>query len=437
MSSQLKEFLVPNIDIDDIIIFKDANESESKNIDVANQIGYNVPIIKLNDFLVDRGMIDNCSLIFGQELLPQINITINDDKFRLRKTLQSEKISIVINFGTTLDPYYIKQEFILNNVSGIATSPIIYISGYLYIPELYKSKIKSYEMTSFNVIKEICKECNLGLLSNIDDTDDFQIWINDNKNNILFLNDLISHSYINDNTYIRCFIDQYNYLNLIDVRKSFENNIYEKTKINPIDGTELPEQVDVILSSKQNDESNYFKIQSFNLNLNYGSNTKHIPSEIIRNEINLNSKILKIDNNNNILKNQLLDIINYQSINLDSIHKKYNISSFERKYLSMDLEQGDALNVEMFMPVMLLYPYQMVPVKLYIQSSKEQVENQNVDNYDELYEMVSDEERKFEDYDEIHSGNYIIKTIKLSMSQDKSILTQQLNLQKIINTNNE
>lgn len=433
MASQLKEFLAPNIIVDDIIIFKDENETEEQNINAAERIGYNLPIMKINNFVVERGMIENCTLTIGNDLLPELYLTINDDKFRLREILTSERLSIVANFGTTRDPYYIKQEFILNNINGMATSPIIYVSGYLYVPELFESEIISYkDKTSFQVIMEICKKCNLGLLSNIEDSNDTQTWINDNKPNILFLNKILSHSYINDNTYLECFIDQYNYLNIIDVKKSFENTETEKSQINPIDGTQLEQQVDVKLSSSQFDENNIFKIHSWNLNLDYGSTTKNIPTKINRNIIDVDTNEPVLSKSEVNIFEELLKQHEYQIPQFESIHNNYLTSKRERGFINTYLKQGDSIIAQMFTPVMLLYPYQYVPTELFINGRRKDAENQEAANLEQIWNETTTTAEPLEFKDELHSGDYIIRSIKLSIEDQNNIFTQSIVLQRLI-----
>lgn len=436
MSTILNEILKPGIEVEDIVIPKDPKDSENNNKKAVHKIGYNTPVIKIKDFVIEKDMIINCKLIVGESLLPEIFITISDEYYRLREDMMSEKVLIIANFGTTNDPYYIKQEFILNNITGIATSPNIYLSGYLHIPQLYELEIEYFEdLTTFEIITEICKRCNLGLLSNITNTEDTQkLWIRDNKTLIQFIDTLIKHSHVNNNTYIECFIDQYYYLNIIDVKKSFDARIPEKTEIEPSTGESLNKVWDVKLNSSKYAEENYFKIHSWSLDINYGSSTKYIPTLIKKNQLIIDTDDYELEKfDDNELWDESLQYIEYLTTHQEHLHDNYLSTVRELPIISNFLKQGDKLNVKTFTPIMLLYPYQYVPVELYIGGRTTQMELPDVKDIEEVFKEEKPQQAEpLEFKDELHSGDYIIRSITYSLNGNNGMMEQFLALQRPI-----
>lgn len=432
-ATHLVEIVKPTLSAGDIIVFKDPHsESDPGAIE---QVGYNIPLIKLNDFLVSHDMIENCTLRIGEQFLTEINITINDDKYKLRELLSSEEVIITANFGTTKDPFFIKQEFILNNVSGIASEPIIYLSGYLNLEFLYTPEIEFYEdKTVFKIIEEICIDTGLGLLTNMEDTDDEQTWLRDDKTLLQFINMLITHAWVGSDTYIDCFIDQYYYLNLIDVNKAFSNRSPEISEHNPVNWSALEKPYPVKLSNSKWDIENFFKIQSWSINLEFGSNTRSIPKVLSRQEIDIVSNNFEIiETEDDIWPEQRLDKKRYQIEKYDSCHDNYLLSKRDKPIIANYLKQGDTITVNTFTPIMLLYPYQYVPVELFIRDSTERLEDQKASGLDELFDERWDRSAsKLEKKDNLHSGDYIIRSISLNIDSYTGRTQQIVNLQRLL-----
>jgi len=109
----------------------------------------------------------------------------------------------------------------------------------------------AYRGTSLKVLQKIAKKCELGFLSNIDNTDDEMLWINTNKYNSDFINDITKHSYLDDNSILYSFIDLYYALNYMDIGKQLLDDTFKQTNIwtlpNLIPGDEDKEIVTPLL----------------------------------------------------------------------------------------------------------------------------------------------------------------------------------------------
>lgn len=98
------------------------------------------------------------------------------------------------------------------------------ILGTLDIPDLYIQNNKSYNGTSFEAIRTVCKELGLGFNSNIINTDDSMNWRNPNKRPYDFIMDIMKHSYISEESYMSGYIDYYYCFNYVDLNKELKRN---------------------------------------------------------------------------------------------------------------------------------------------------------------------------------------------------------------------
>ena len=99
------------------------------------------------------------------------------------------------------------------------------VTGTIYVPDLYKVNNFSYTGTSFEVIRKICKDLKLGFNSNINQTNDAMSWRNPNTKPHEFIEEIIAHSYIDDEAYMGGYIDYYYCFNYVDIEKEMKRDI--------------------------------------------------------------------------------------------------------------------------------------------------------------------------------------------------------------------
>ena len=92
------------------------------------------------------------------------------------------------------------------------------IKGILNVDELHFSNYEARKGTSYNVIKDIATQMNLGFLSNVSSSNDNMTWINPSNTYKEFIKDITKYSYISDNSFVWTFIDFYYNMNYIDVQ---------------------------------------------------------------------------------------------------------------------------------------------------------------------------------------------------------------------------
>ena len=106
----------------------------------------------------------------------------------------------------------------------VKTTGFYDVVGTIYIPDLYKVNNHSYMGSSFEAIRKICKELTIGFNSNINETNDAMSWRNPNTKPHEFIEDIIAHSYIDDEAYMAGYIDYYYCFNYVDVEKEMNRD---------------------------------------------------------------------------------------------------------------------------------------------------------------------------------------------------------------------
>lgn len=420
--SHFKEILKPSLPQRPIYMRKDVTEDPGGETPyVAQKIAQRLPLIRINNFVIERANVSYFAIEVGKTFLPKITFTFDDEQFRCRKLLTSKLDFITVYFGNVGDEYFVKQEYVLSDVFANPSNPNVTMTGFLYVPKFYEQHIRYFNEendaeTSWKLIKKLCEECQLGMFTNIDATNDAQTWLQDNCTNLQFLENVMKHSYVSNDTKLVFFIDQYDYLNMIDLSKAYTNREKEKTSKHPMEGTPLLEEKEVILSSSRYEDvpkdQNPFAIKTWTANIKYGSNIQFLPKRIQRNEYSLSTLPFIVTTGELGTNTKIVNHRWYLEPIVSDVHQNYRNIASERPDVDRHFDQGDEIVCEMAWPVMLLYPYMYTPTKLYYEQRKVEYDDQEKetpsDQLDQEKPMPTQEPQI---YDELHSGDYLITSI--------------------------
>lgn len=184
-------------------------------------LGY-TPFIWYKGYAIEDRKLKSMRL-YHVGLVPKIEFTFEDQNEIMKSEVTPTDDSTVELFmnSTSKNLKTIHMVFKIESVTqGQPTAGQTYtIVGTINIPSLYVPNNNTYKGTSFTALRNISKELQLGFNSNIDNTDDEMPWLNPNKKPFEFMEDIISRSYISDESFMAGYIDYYYCFNYVDIEK--------------------------------------------------------------------------------------------------------------------------------------------------------------------------------------------------------------------------
>ena len=277
----------------DTVIFESFGEGEPEATRVNISKGY-LLMVSINGYIFSDSdisrMVLNCN---GP--LPTIDLTILDS-LGLFNIDTFPRDGDVINFrmGTLEKTTYkdIRIDFDITSADQIRQNADIKggkysFSGRIKVPGLYADECKSYGVgTSLEHIESIANDLKLGVATNIDSADDKMNLILPFNSRFDTLKDLVKHSYIDENSFQTYCIDQFYYINyvnlntLLESEETFEEMIsaYDK-ELNDMPGNgsdDSPNQTKkpLILTNHKRDIGTNLFIENQSLINSAGSKTK-------------------------------------------------------------------------------------------------------------------------------------------------------------------
>ena len=260
------------------------------------------------------------------------------------------------------------------------------MSGVLDISDLYIRKYKSYnKKTSYETIRQICKEMGLGFNSNITTTNDSMTWIQRAKTKD-FLVDIIKRSYISDDTFLIGYIDYYYCFNYIDVEKELKRNIDNDINIGANNSESLitkdnrTESKLLLSNDKGLNNSNLFisKYVVHNESMSRSLKNGYLVNTTYYDKLGKNALLFDVDSITDkddkvvILKGKTNDEELYRKnstkvymgkIDIDNVHKNYAYSFIQNK---INLDNLAKIRMDITIPNLnwSIYRYQKVNIAI-------------------------------------------------------------------------
>ena len=190
---------------------------------VAGGIGY-TPFVNYNGAQIRDTDISNFKL-YHNGILPKMIMLFRDTENLMKGAgapNDNTKIEVFLNARSpNLKSIHLK--FKIEEFKDLSDGTYR-INGTLDISELYRIKYATYNGTSFEAIRNICRELKLGFNSNIENTIDSMPWRNTGMTQYSFIEDIIAHSYISDESFMVGYIDYYYCFNYVDVEKEMKRD---------------------------------------------------------------------------------------------------------------------------------------------------------------------------------------------------------------------
>lgn len=207
------------------IDFELLNSDAQTNIEVGQGIGL-TPFFWYNGYQIKEADIKSLAL-FHDGITPCTQIQFVDTTGIIKKDgfpTDQTTFELFLNSGSPmLKSIHMKfklKDFQQNKRGGTYT-----ITGQIDLKDYHKIKFKSYKGTSFDVLRGISKELELGFNSNIQNTNDDMTWVNPGQNYREFMSNIVKHAYIDDKSFVMAYIDFYYCFNFIDVEKEWLRDI--------------------------------------------------------------------------------------------------------------------------------------------------------------------------------------------------------------------
>ena len=96
------------------------------------------------------------------------------------------------------------------------------IIGEVKIPKLYKHMSKVFKGNSSDALIKIAEDLGLGYTSNEAKTNDSMNWISPNVDYETLIKQIVNSSWLGEEDYFDCWIDQYYNINLVNLKKQFD-----------------------------------------------------------------------------------------------------------------------------------------------------------------------------------------------------------------------
>lgn len=215
----------PTIVVPPIVMKQDGSGNAGQSA-YTQGMGY-TPLIWYKGFAIEDRSLKSMRL-YHVGLVPKIEFTFEDTK-EIMKSDVTPTDDATIDLFLNSTSKNLKSIHMVFKMESFTQGPMVAqqtynIVGTINVPGLYVQNNNTYKGTSFTALRNICKELGLGYNSNINNTDDEMPWLNPNKKPFEFMDDIISRSYISDESYMVGYIDYYYCFNYVDIEKEMNRD---------------------------------------------------------------------------------------------------------------------------------------------------------------------------------------------------------------------
>jgi hypothetical protein len=337
-----------------------ADKTDNDDNSIAKIAGTYVPLIRFYDETIDFSTITQMNFSFGSDLLPTVSVILNDIDERLLHEYPVKVGSIFTIFlGNANDEVHkpIKGDFYClspNSGNGLSYS----FDGVLHVPKLYDKLNRVFqEKTSLEVLEQLATEAQLGFVTNIDATNDRMNWIQ-YQSNIDFIKYLSSKIYIDDNAFVKVYIDQYWNLCVIDVAKAIVEKPKDTFMTHPLTGEKLEEDAIIQATNITQEFKKYDRLiyDRYSITDDYSSIAMTEPKKLSIIDLNTSSLEEQTKTYNSPHAVHLNETGSFTSFSNDNTYQGYFVNQARSKYKNL-LIRGQQVFVEIPYFVAGLYLY--------------------------------------------------------------------------------
>jgi hypothetical protein len=214
----------PTITLKPIEYERPKDKGEKQDVEIAYGLGFTPFFWYMGYQIMDRDI--RQLKLYHDKMVPMVSITFVDGMGLMKRDgfpLDNTKFEVFLNSGSK-NLKSIHMKFKLTDFQENKDKSYT-IVGSIDLQDFYKVNYKSHTGTSFETLREICKELGIGFNSNITNTNDTMKWTNTGKLYKDFMSNIITHSYISDASFVTGYIDFYYCFNYVDVEKEWVRDI--------------------------------------------------------------------------------------------------------------------------------------------------------------------------------------------------------------------
>jgi len=197
--------------------------------EASSYVGRDFPLIKFRDRTINIEEVQSFEIDCSNFLpIIYLKLSITDRKF-LGEYIPKDGDIISIYMRSQNDVYKpVRNDYLITHVDtnaldGSDYATEYYVTGILNIKNIWVEKNTAMKGKSIDVIRKVADELDLGFATNVEgEMDDEMVWICDWKSYKDFLLHITEHSWKNEKTFYRVFIDIYYYVNFIEVEKQLD-----------------------------------------------------------------------------------------------------------------------------------------------------------------------------------------------------------------------
>lgn len=220
----------PSINLEPITL--DTTGDNILTEDIKTAIGF-TPFLWYNGYQIQENYIKRLELYY-EDYVPKISVSFIDSMDILKTPRYAPTVNTRIELFMSSNSDFLKSIHLRFKIeeSQISRKNTYIIRGTLDLKDFYNIGYSSYEGTSFNVLRKLTSEYELGFNSNINNTVDSMTWRRTGVLTKDFIDNIIKHSYISDESYIIGYIDFYWCFNYVDIEKEWDRDISNDLGIN-------------------------------------------------------------------------------------------------------------------------------------------------------------------------------------------------------------
>lgn len=372
----MKQYFKHSLPTDDIVIRQDV-DSNSEFFE--KNIGQLYPLIRIKEQTINFPEIVSFNLSCGVgQFLPVVDITIDDAEFIFRESnfiQRGDILTIWVGNGQDTEHEVVKNNYYILDVSSTPGSQFVNLTCVLNVPELWKPHNRVFDLDTVSILKKIAKECQLGFVSNIEESNDQMSWIQ-HTNTYSFIQNIVAKSFVNSKTTITVFIDQFGNLNVMDLQVALNDRTKTELTTQPITGKKLDEPVPLYASnSSLGTDIPKAQIISWTPTTQYGLESLKFTAQIeATSQDPIDQAIVKLQTP--ILNPQLKKSSLYTTFINEAVHENYAIGKVAN-INNLQLLQNIKIQATLDYYIPVLFLGMQLPVEIWNLLKNEQIHTQD------------------------------------------------------------